>query len=88
MHDTHDTPIPPTRGQPSLRRRLALNAGSNWANLLVTTLITLALIPFMLDRLGVDAYGVWALLAFGLAYPVILERAFANAVVRFVAYHR
>ena len=80
-------PDRPTAPRSSLGRRVALNAGSNWANLLVNTLVTLGLIPFMLDHLGRDAYGVWALLAFGLAYPVILERAFANAVVRFVAFH-
>ncbi|MHC4744013.1 MAG: hypothetical protein ACYS8Z_19010, partial [Planctomycetota bacterium] len=65
-----------------------MNAGSNWANTAVTGVVQLVLIPIMLGALDESGYGVWALLAYGLAYPMILESAFVLAMNRFAAYHR
>lgn len=72
----------------SLRKRIIINAGSNWANMLVVAVVGVILVPVMLSRLGVKAYGVWALLAYGLSYPMMLESAFALAINRFVAFYR
>lgn len=72
----------------SLKKRILINIGSNWANTFVSAIVGLVLVPVMLTSLGKQAYGVWALLAFGLSFPQILENAFATTVNRFVAYHR
>lgn len=72
----------------STTRRIAVNAASNWANMLVTAAAGLFVVPFMLSAVGREAYGVWALLSVGLSYPLILERAFALSVTHFVAAHK
>jgi len=72
----------------SLRKRLIINAGSNWAAMFVTSVVALVIVPIVLSKVGVAAYGVWSLLAYGLRYPMILENAFALAINRFVAYYR
>ncbi|HLB72671.1 MAG TPA: oligosaccharide flippase family protein, partial [Sedimentisphaerales bacterium] len=64
-----------------------MNAGSNWANTAVAGVVQLVLIPITLRALGESGYGVWALFAYGLSYPMILEGAFALSINRFVAYY-
>jgi O-antigen/teichoic acid export membrane protein len=65
-----------------------MNAGSNWVSTVVMAAVGLVLVPIILSSLGVSGFGVWALLARGLAYPIILERAFVLAINRFVAFYR
>ncbi len=72
----------------SLRKRIIINAGSNWASMLVAAVVGLVLIRIILRDLDAAGYGVWALLATGLRYPIILERAFVLAINRFVAFYR
>ncbi len=71
----------------SLRKRLIMNAGSNWAGMLVAAAVGLVLFRIIRYNLGAS-FGVWALLSTGLRYPVILERAFSLSTNRFVAYYR
>jgi O-antigen/teichoic acid export membrane protein len=56
--------------------------------MLVMAVVGLVLIPIIWRDLGVSSYGVWALLATGLRYPMILERAFTLSINRFVAFYR
>ncbi|MFB0554136.1 MAG: hypothetical protein ACETWQ_12590 [Phycisphaerae bacterium] len=72
----------------SLRKRIIINAGSNWASMLVAAVVGLFLVRIILRDLEAAGYGVWALLATGLRYPMILERAFVLAINRFVAFYR
>ena len=72
----------------SLRKRIIINAASNWASTVVAAVVGLVLVRFMLSGLEATGYGVWALLATGLRYPMILERAFVLAINRFVAFYR
>ena len=72
----------------SLRKRIIINAGSNWASMLVAAVVGLVLVRIILRDLDAAGYGVWALLATGLRYPMILERAFVLAINRFVAFYR
>ena len=71
----------------SLRKKIMLNAGSNWAKSLAVAFVGILLIPIILKSIGEKGYGIWALLATGLAYPMILDRAFGLSISRFVAYH-
>jgi len=50
--------------------------------------VGLVLVRIILRDLDATGYGVWALLATGLRYPMILERAFVLAINRFVAFYR
>lgn len=72
----------------SLRKRVMMNAGSNWAGMFVTAAVSLILVSIMLRTLGFDAFGVWALLTSGLRYPMIFETAFSLSTNRFVAFYR
>ena len=72
----------------SLRKRIIINAGSNWASMAVAAVVGLVLVRIILRDLDATGYGVWALLATGLRYPMILERAFVLAINRFVAFYR
>ncbi|MFQ5771821.1 MAG: hypothetical protein ACE5HX_14905, partial [bacterium] len=72
----------------SLRKRIIMNAGSNWASMAVTAVVGLVLLRVMWSELGKSSYGVWALLSTGLRYPMILEGAFLLSTNRFVAFYR
>ena len=72
----------------SLRKRIIMNAGSNWASMFVTAAVGLILVRIILRNLGMVGFGVWALLSTGLRYPMILERAFSLSTNRFVAFYR
>jgi O-antigen/teichoic acid export membrane protein len=56
--------------------------------MLVAAVVGLVLVRIILRDLDATGYGVWALLATGLRYPMILERAFVLAINRFVAFYR
>ena len=72
----------------SLRKRIIMNAGSNWASMFVLAVVGLVLIRIIYREVGPKAYGIWALLATGLRYPMILERAFVLAINRLAAFYR
>ena len=72
----------------SLRKRVMMNAGSNWAGMFVTAAVSLVLVRIIWRNLGFDAFGVWALLTSGLRYPMIFETAFSLSTNRFVAFYR
>ena len=57
----------------SLRKRVMMNAGSNWAGMFITAAVSLVLVRIIWRNLGVESFGVWALLASGLRYPMIFE---------------
>lgn len=72
----------------SLRKRIIINAASNWVSMAVAAVVGLVLVRIILRDLDATGYGVWALLATGLRYPMIFERAFVLAINRFVAFYR
>ncbi len=72
----------------SLRKRIIINAGSNWVSMAVAAVVGLVLLRVMWSELGKSSYGVWALLSTGLRYPMILEGAFLLSTNRFVAFYR
>jgi len=58
----------------SLRKRIIINAGSNWASMAVAAVVGLVLVRIILRDLDAAGYGVWALLATGLrAFRVFLH---------------
>jgi O-antigen/teichoic acid export membrane protein len=65
-----------------------MNAGSNWAGMFVAAAVSLILVRIIWRNLGVEAFGVWALLTSGLRYPMIFETAFSLSTNRFVAFYR
>ena len=72
----------------SLRKRIIMNASSNWVGMFVNAAIGFFLVRIIWRSLGPDGFGVWALLSTGLRYPMIFENAFSLSTNRFVAYYR
>jgi len=72
----------------SLRKRIIMNAGSNWVGMFVNAAIGFFLVRIIWRSLGPDGFGVWALLSTGLRYPMIFENAFSLSTNRFVAFYR
>lgn len=72
----------------SLRKKVFLNAGSNWISQFVMAVVGLILIPLIRGKLGIESFGVWFLLSTGLRYPLILESSFSLTTNRFVAFYR
>jgi O-antigen/teichoic acid export membrane protein len=72
----------------SLRKKVLMNAGSNWAGMFINAAVVVVLVRIILRNLGVDSFGVWALLSSGLRYPMIFESAFSLSTNRFVAFYR
>lgn len=64
-----------------------MNAGSNWAEMLVAAIVGVILFRIIRQQLGAS-FGVWALLSTGLRYPIIMESAFSISITRFVAFYR
>ena len=72
----------------SLRKRVIINAGSNWIGMFVNAAVSIVLVGIIWRRLGAQSFGVWALLSSGLRYPMIFESAFSLSTNRFVAFYR
>src|SRR6267143_4396452 len=63
------------------------NVGSNWLVTVVTVAVTYLLTPFVLHRLGVQAYGTWALITSLTGYLGLLALGVPMASVRYLAQH-
>lgn len=66
-------------------RDLVLNAMSSWGRHLAHVALLLVLTPFMLNTLGQERYGVWALVLAVTGVLELLDLGLGTAVVRLVA---
>lgn len=69
-------------------RQIVKNAASNYSRMVTQIAVTLILTPLMLNRLGAELYGVWALTYAVAGYFEIAEFGITSATVRYVALHR
>lgn len=65
--------------------RVARDSLTSYARYAVTILIQLALVPFMVRRLGDDGYGLWTLSFSVLGFLSLADFGLTTGVVRFVA---
>jgi O-antigen/teichoic acid export membrane protein len=73
---------------PAAAAKLVRNTLANGVGSVAGILVGLALTPFLIDRLGLEAYGVWALaltLTFAGGYASLSELGIEGATVRYVA---
>jgi O-antigen/teichoic acid export membrane protein len=61
------------------------NVGSNWATLVLTTVVSFFLAPVVVRLLGSEAYGVWALIGSVIGYLSLIDLGVRGAVTKFVA---
>jgi O-antigen/teichoic acid export membrane protein len=74
-----DARRPVNRGRAILR-----NVASNWIAYAINALVTLALTPFVLHRLGPAQYGVWVLTTSVIGYYGMLDLGFRGGVTQFL----
>ena len=77
-----DRPVPPASARPPA---LLKNIGSTWLLNLLQILVMLALVPFVIARLGKDQNGVWVTIVAFTDYWKLLIAGVPMASVRFVA---
>ena len=67
--------------------RLRRNIASSGLNVLVVIGASLIAVPFLIDRLGLAAYGVWTLVQTIVFYITTAELGFGPALARFTSLH-
>lgn len=67
---------------------LRTNIAASWGAHLVTLLVGLFLVPFVLERMGEEGYGVWVFVNSIAGYSGVLYLGFGPTVCRYVANHR
>lgn len=75
------------QGNKEAKYRLLINVTSNVTAIVVSTLIHLWLTPYLIQHLGLAAYGMIPLITHLVAYFDLFSTAIRNAVGRFVAIH-
>jgi len=66
---------------------IAKNIAANWVAFLYVAIVGFFLSPFIVNRLGTNAYGVWSLLVAVVGYLGLLDFGVRGAVTRYVAHH-
>lgn len=69
----------------SYLKSIVKNALSNWANLLITLIISFFLAPFILKKIGNDFYGIWVLITQTTGYLWLLDFGVRESVIKYVA---
>ena len=79
-------PTPPfPMSDENLKIRAAKNVAASWAGLFVHAAVGFFLSPFILHRLGDEAFGVWILVFSVTGYYGLLDLGIRQSVVRYVA---
>ena len=68
--------------------QLKAGAALSYVIIGLNSVVGLVYTPFMLRRLGLSEYGLYALAASVIAYLTVLDLGFGNAVVRYTAKFR
>lgn len=71
----------------SVNKRMYKNIGANWLGLFANLVVGFFLTPFMLHRLGDNAFGLWALMSTFTGYYGLLDLGIRNAIIRYIARH-
>ncbi len=67
------------------KRQILRNVGSSWFALGVNVVVGIFLSPFILHRLGDDAFGLWILIFSVTGYYGLFDLGIRSSIVRFVA---
>lgn len=69
----------------NLAKTILRNTLSNWTGMVLTTIITVLLTPYILKHLGQERYGTYSIVFAVMQYLVLLEFGIRGAVARFAA---
>lgn len=65
--------------------KIIRNIFSNWANLVVTVVISFVVSPIMVNGLGKEHYGIWVLIFSLTGYFTVLDFGVNTAIVRYIS---
>jgi O-antigen/teichoic acid export membrane protein len=69
----------------SRKRDILRNVGSSWVSLGITILVAIFLSPYVLHRLGDDAFGLWVLVVSLTGYYGMFDLGIRSSIIRYVA---
>src|SRR5437588_11981490 len=69
----------------NLKFQALKNVGSSWAGLAVNVAVGFFLSPFILHRLGDDAFGLWVLIFSLTGYYGLFDFGIRSSLIRFVS---
>ena len=69
------------------RRSFGVNLGVSVANVVAVVGVSLAVVPLLIDRLGLQGYGLWVLAQSVVIYVTAAENGFGPALARFTSVH-
>src|ERR1700720_1996762 len=69
----------------SLKLRILKNVASSWAGLAVNVAVGFFLSPFILHRLGDDAFGLWVLIFSLTGYYGLFDFGIRSSLIRYVS---
>jgi O-antigen/teichoic acid export membrane protein len=78
---------PPSSQDAQRGKRFLVNVFWNWFGVAATILSGLVVSPFMINRMGPEAYGVYALSFLPIEFYAFLDLGFRSATVKFVAHY-
>src|SRR5215471_12017712 len=67
------------------KRQILKNVGSSWFALGVNVLVGIFLSPYILHRLGDNAFGLWILIFSATGYYGLFDLGIRSSIVRYVA---
>src|SRR3954453_20056154 len=67
------------------KRQILRNVGSTWFALGLNVVVGILLSPYILHRLGDDAFGLWILIFSATGYYGLFDLGIRSSIVRFVA---
>lgn len=68
-----------------LKYQLFRNSASTLVQLFVSTVVGLVVPPVMINYLGFDSYGIWALLMVVNSYVALLDLGFGSSLIKYIA---
>jgi O-antigen/teichoic acid export membrane protein len=72
----------------AIRRQVAIGTAANYAGRVINLAVWFVLTPIILDHLGSNEFGLWALVAAFFAYGSLSDLGIAQAVTKYVAEFR
>jgi len=72
----------------STASRVFKNIASNWLGLLINIVVSFFLAPFVVNHLGADMYGIWAVVMQFTGYVYLMDFGVRDSIIRYTAKYR
>ncbi len=66
-------------------RVIIRNALSNWVNIGISSIIAFFMLPFLVNTLGAQVYGIWLLMMAVAGYGIFMDFGITNSIIKYVS---